>query len=69
MFSDFMWKKIFAPGNSRGRGEGGWGAGAPLLPFPYGPELRLISKFMASQTVKQMIKIYILPNISKSKDN
>ena len=32
-------------------------------------KLRLISKFMTSQTEKQIITIDILPNISRSKDN
>ena len=32
-------------------------------------KLNLISKFMASSTVKQIITIHILPHISKSKDN
>ena len=32
-------------------------------------KLRLISKFMMSQTGKQIIAIHILPNISRSKDN
>ena len=32
-------------------------------------KLRLFSEFMTSQTGKQVIKIHILPNISRSKDN
>ena len=32
-------------------------------------KLRLISKFMTSQTVKPIIAIHILPNISRSKGN
>ena len=32
-------------------------------------KLRLISKFMTLQTGKQIIAIYILPNISRSKGN
>ena len=32
-------------------------------------QLSLISKFMTPETWKQMIKIHILPSISRSKDN
>ena len=32
-------------------------------------KLKLISKFMTSQSGKQIIKIHILPNISRRKSN
>ena len=32
-------------------------------------KLRIIPKFMTSQTGKQMVTIHILPNIARSKDN
>ena len=47
-----------------------------FLPWPFGHiekwlsrKIRLISKFMTSQTGKQTIAIHILSNISKSKSN
>ena len=37
MFSNFNWKKFFAPGNQKSWGGGGW---RPLPPFLWGPVIK-----------------------------